>query len=136
MRRYTLGLCTVLLALLLSIFWWGFRPYDERTQLVFNQNYGTITSGTKLGVRVGGTWEDADNAIRRQFRPDNVLWQSGVCMGDGSDGEFSRTPVLLGRATVSYRDRSWQNGVITLCLQDGVVSSVAWHYPGPFYIDL
>ena len=51
-------------------------------------------------------------------------------------GLSSDEPILTGYARVSYRDGSWRNGVVTLELQDGRVTELAWHYSGPFYIDL
>ena len=137
MRRYTLLIAGWLAALLAVIFWFGFRPNDERTQLVLRDSYGRVTSGTKLGVTVGEPWGQADATIRSFFEPRYVLWQTGKHRNDGGDGvRISDTPILTGQSQVSYRDSSWRDGVVTLGLTDGRVVEITWHYPGPFYIDL
>ncbi len=137
MRRYTLFLTGLLAVLFGALFWFGFEPTDERTQLVLRNSYGQVTSGTKLGVTIGEPWSRADATIRSLFTPANVLWQTGSYVGEGGQGvQLGRTPVLSGESRVSYRDRSWRNGVVTLDLVDGRVVRIIWHYPGPFYIDL
>lgn len=115
---------------------WRLALKDERTQLVLGDQYGVVTSGTRLGVRIGDPWRKADATLRSQFEPEYVLWQAGETHGAGGGFTFPGGPVLTGKAEVSYRDRSWRNGVVTLGLSDGRVVSIAWHYPGPFYIDL
>jgi len=110
---------------------------DERAKLVVGDSYGRITSGSKLGVSVGERWETADSTIRHLFQPSYVLWEPSYVRRNGRIVESSRgKPVLQGVASVSYRDPSWRNGVVTLDLIDGRVVRITWHYPGPFYIDL
>lgn len=143
MRRYVLLLAAALVAFLAAIFWFGVQPMDERTQLLFNQSSGTITEGAMLGVTVGDSWTDADAALRRRFKPDYILWQS---YRQGTEREsvplrsnpvvVGHDPILVGDAAVSYRDKSWRNGVVTLRLTDGVVRAIEWGYGGPFYVDL
>jgi hypothetical protein len=105
--------------------------------MVLHNQYGRATSGTKFGVTVGMLWLPADGAVRRHFAPGYVLCLTGtpeqLHRGGGASCE---TPPLSGFAEVSYRDRTWRNGVITLTVNDGRVTEIAWHYPGPFYIDL
>lgn len=143
MRRYVWFLAIALIALLAAIFWFEVKPTDERTQLLMNQGTGTITEGTRLGVTVGDSWNEADAALRGLFTPDYVLWQGFQHPPDGVGSAVIRhpvtvghSPILVGDAEVSYRDRSWRNGVVTLRLADGVVTAVEWGYGGPFYIDL
>jgi len=110
---------------------------DERSQLMFQHPYGTIRSGAKFGVAIGEQWVQADATLRRRFTTLNDLeWDTGPCVGDAPRGEtLSFQPLLHGRANASYRDHSWQNGVITFCVQDGRVISITWDYVGPFYVD-
>jgi hypothetical protein len=104
------------------------RGGDARARLMLERPRGHITSGSVLGVEVGATERSADAAIRRLFTPSYVL-------RDGADG-LSRLPLPPGDAVVSYRDKSWRNGVVSLLLKDGRVIAVAWSYSGPLYIDL
>jgi hypothetical protein len=111
MQRYMLFLAAVLVALLLAIFWFGFEPNDERTQLVLHNSAGTIASGTKLGVRIGEPWAEADGEIRARFAPASVLWTHGRMVTDGGTGVYGGSvPVVVGEAQVSYKDDSWRSG--------------------------
>lgn len=139
MRRSRTILAVALVALLAGVIWFVIDPTDERTQLLFNQSHGTITTGTKLSVTVGETWGDADAAIRSVFTPAYApLWETKRDVAaDGSDNwRGASDPVLTGEARVSYRDRSWRNGGVVLDLSNGLVTAVHWNYGGPFYSDL
>jgi hypothetical protein len=123
-------LASALATLIAAIVVFGLEPTDERTQLLFREPQGAITSGAQFGVTIGEPWADADAALRARFTPDDVQWS----IDDGS--RISREPVLVGDAQVAYRDRSWRNGVVALDVSDGVVTAVHWRYDGPFYLDL
>lgn len=112
-------------------------PNEERTQLVFHDQYGEATTGAKFGVSIGSPWSRADATVRGLFAPVYVLCQTGT------EEDFARgggaacaTPPSSGLARVSYRDGSWRNGVITLKVSNGRVAGIVWHYPGPFYMDM
>jgi hypothetical protein len=124
------------LAGLASAAWMALEPTNERTQLLFNEPQGVVTSGSKLGVHIGDPWHKADAAILSQFEPRYVLWQVGESNGMGGGFTFPDGPVLTGEAEVAYRDGGWRNGTIALDLRDGRVVAITWHYSGPFYIDL
>lgn len=124
------------LAGLASAAWMGLEPRNERTQLLFNDPQGVVTSGSKLGVRIGDPWHKADAAIRSQFEPRYVLWQVGKTNRFGGNYTVRDGPVLTGQAEVSYRDGGWRNGTVTLDLRDGFVVAIIWQYYGPFYFDL
>jgi hypothetical protein len=82
-------------------------------------------------------WRDADEVVRSQFDPTYVLWWVGTEEEKARGaGTVAQSPVLSGPSQVSYRDKSWRNGVITLHLNDGVATEVSWWFGGPFYIDL
>jgi hypothetical protein len=134
MRARVLRIGAALLVLVGLV--WFIGPTDERTALVIGEQYGTISAGTKLGVTIGDPWPAADAALRRSFTPAYVQWLTGRHPQQGGNGvTLSDTPILVGDAEASYRDRSWRNGVVTLAVRDGVVMSLSWHYPGPFYFD-
>jgi len=112
-------------------------PNEERTHLVFHDQYGEITGGSKFGVAIGDAWPNADRAIRRLFDPGYVNCIEGteeLFMRGG--GKFCEVPPARGLASVSYRDETWRNGVITLTVSEGRVVKITWHYPGPFYVDM
>ena len=115
---------------------WALELRNERTQLLVNEPRGAVTSGSKLGVRIGDPWPRADTTIRNHFQPRYVFWQVGESNGMGGGFTLPDGPVLTGKATVIYRDGGWRNGVVTLDLLDGAVVSIGWSYSGPFYIDL
>jgi len=104
----------------------------ERT---FGTLRGEIRTGGVVDIRVGQTWEEADSALRRNFKPDYVQWSNG-CSESGKDLDFADGPILNGRAEVYYRDRSSRNGGVFLCLTDGVVNSIGWSFSGPLFVDL
>jgi hypothetical protein len=127
MRRYL----ATLLAVGIVLAWFVVKPADERTQLVFRESHGAIAQGTRLGVAVGQTWNDADVGIRRQFKPSSVICYQQV----GESGtQFLRAPLLHGVSYVSYRDDSWRNGVVLLEFHNGRVARISWNY-APFAID-
>ncbi len=112
-------------------------PNEERTRLVFHDQYGEVTAGAKFGVAIGDPWPKADRAIRQLFEPGFVLCIEGteeLFMRGG--GKFCEVPPAKGLAQVSYRDETWRNGVITLTIFNGRVIKINWHYPGPFYVDM
>ena len=116
--------------------WIAMEPTSERTQLLFNDPKGVVTSESKLGVHIGDPWHKADATIRSQFQPRYVSWEVGESKGMGGGLAFPDGPVLVGKATVVYRDGGWRNGVVTLDLVDGSVVAIGWSYSGPFYVDL
>ncbi len=124
--------CVLALAVL-AAGWIYFWPHDERTTAALSNSSGKITAGRRFQVSVGDTWLRADQEIRSQFSPDYVLWETPS--PPPADSQTADSPVLAGSATVTYRDRSWRNGLITLTLHDGRVSQVMWNY-SPLYIDL
>ena len=131
------GLIALLsLAGVASAGWMAIEPNNERTQLLFNDPKGVVTSGSKLGVHIGDPWHKADATIRSQFQPRYVSWEVGELNGMGGGLAFPDGPVLVGKATVVYRDGGWRNGVVTLDLVDGSVVAIWWSYSGPFYVDL
>ena len=90
---------------------------------------GHITAGGRFGVSVGIPWADADAAIRRQFSPAYVLWQTGTPEQlERGGGHSPGGPVMSGEARVSYRDEARGNGVVTLFLRDGCVTGIGWSY--------
>lgn len=114
--------------------WW---PHSDLTKAGLNTEVGELTSGSRFGLRPGMPWREADQIIRSQFEPEFVLWWVGTEEEKARGaGKASSSPVLSGQSEVSYRDRSWRNGVITLRLNDGIITEVRWWYGGPFYIDL
>lgn len=120
-----------------ALVWAVSTSYDEPTKLYFDEPHGEVSAGGKLGVNVGDPWSRADRALRARFTPDYVLWQQGRYVDQGGTGvRLADDPILTGQAEVSYRDRSWRNGVVTLILRDGRVVAINWQYSGPFYIDL
>jgi len=113
--------------------WAAFGPLDERTALLLRQSHGSASAGSKLGVRIGATWGEADHTLRQH---------SGIGRADHRLGwsnerfvPFQDEPLLVGQSVASYRDTSWRNGVVTLLLDDGIVARVDWNYVGPLYID-
>lgn len=114
---------------------WG--PQDEASELYVHQRHGSVTEGAKLGVAIGTDWREADRILRRQFRPQYLLWHLGT-MEDYQNGRGHTVddPVLTGDALVAYRDGTWRNGVVWLELHDGRVTRIDWHYSGPFHFDL
>lgn len=138
MRRHRTILAIALAALIAGV-WFAIDPMDERTQLLFSENRGTATQGTKLSITVGETWGDADVVIRSLFAPGySPLWETkkDVTAGGSDNWRGASDPVLTGEARVSYRDRTWRNGVVVLDLNNGLVTAVHWNYVGPFYSDL
>ncbi len=122
-----------------AVAWLGavFAASDERLRLMAFGNSGTtLRNGGILGVRTGDQWAQADQTLRSVFRPVYVMWDVGVCTGDKSLGAHSDSPVLKGRAEVTYRDRSWHNGVVSLCLQDVKVAAISFSYVRPFFMDM
>jgi len=106
---------------------------------LFGGMSGEIRSGEVAGIRVGDEWASADSAVRKHFKPEYTLWLRGCrsdVMGRVGVEREERDPIFVGRAEIVYRDRSIRNGSVSLCLTDGVVSSVAWSYSGPLYVDL
>ena len=121
-----------------SIFAWvAWWPHSELTAAGLHTEAGKTSSGSKFGVRPGMSWREADQIIRSQFNPTNVMWIGGTeaVLARGG-GTYLSAPLLTGRAEVSYRDRSWRNGSIALVLVDGVVTEVRWWFGGPFDIAL
>ena len=124
--------CVLALAVL-ATGWFYLWPHDERTTAALHNSSGEITSGRRFGVSVGDSWARADQEIHSQFTPDYVLWET-----PSPPPAYSQTadrPVLVGDASVTYRDQSWRNGFVTLTLRDGRVRQVIWSY-SPLYIDL
>jgi len=123
-------------ALILSLIvggWFYLWPHDERTMAALHTSSGQITAGRRFGVSVGEGWAEADQDVRRQFNPAYVLWEKPL-----PAPAYSQTvngPMLVGNASVTYRDQSWRNGLITLKLREGKVVQITWNY-SPAYIDL
>jgi hypothetical protein len=113
--------------------WLYFWPHDERTFAALHSSSGEITKGRRFQVEVGDNWRLADHEIRSQFQPDYILWETPSPTPAYSQPADS--PVLIGDATVTYRDRSWRNGLVMLSLHDGRVIKIHWDY-SPLYIDL
>ena len=135
MRQSHMLLSGALLALTLFMAWEVRLSPDERTELVLFDQYGHVASGTKFGVTVGMTWSAADSAVRQLFTPGYVNCETETRGQTPYGGRaFCKAPPQSGFAKVSYRDQSWRNGVITLTFDDGRVTTIGWHYPGPFYI--
>jgi hypothetical protein len=112
--------------------WLYLWPHDERTTAALNTSSGQIAAGQRFQVSIGDSWEKADKKIRRQFNPSYTMWEK-----PSPPPAYSQTvdgPVLLGDATVTYRDQSWRNGTITLKLLNGRVVQISWSY-SPLYID-
>lgn len=132
-RVLTTGVIGVLALGLICAGWFDLWPHDERTSAALQNSAGTIDFGRRFGVKVGDGWKRADEEVRSQFTPGYVLWTTPrppPAYEQPVDG-----PVLVGDANVTYRDRSWRNGLITLKLHDGHVVQVTWTY-SPFYVDL
>ncbi|WP_426051932.1 hypothetical protein [Brevundimonas sp. SL161] len=115
--------------------WAKFGPLDERTAILVRQPHGSIEQGGKLGVDVGDTWSAADRALRQQGNIGKPFHKVGWSNEPNPFGQYLDEPVLVGEAQALYRDTSWQNGVVTLRLRDGVVVAIQWSYVGPFFID-
>ena len=114
--------------------WW---PHSDLTKAGLHTEHGELTAGSKFGVRPGMRWREADQTIRSQIEPTYVMWQVGSEEEKRRGaGRYPSSPVLSGPSEVTYRDKSWRNGEITLHLNDGVVTKVQWWFGGPFYIDL
>jgi hypothetical protein len=128
---------TLVLAVGSTAAWVAWWPHSDLTKAGLHTEVGNLTSGNRFGLRPGMPWQEADQTIRSQFEPAYVLWWVGTeeekARGAGS---LPSSPVLSGPSEVSYRDKSWRNGVITLRLYDGIVTEVGWSFGGPFYIDL
>lgn len=114
--------------------WW---PHSDLTKAGLHTEVGELSSGSRFGLRPGMHWREADEIIRSQFEPSYVLWRVGTEeeLARGG-GKYPSSPVLSGLSQVSYRDRSWRNGSITLQLNEGIVTEVSWYFGGPFYMDL
>ncbi|MBL8551686.1 MAG: hypothetical protein JNJ73_16990 [Hyphomonadaceae bacterium] len=88
--------------------------FDERARYVVGCN-PCMTEGSAFGVRVGESLEAATARL---------AWMSDPV-------EFpERDP-----PTVTFRDRSIYNGVVTIYHHDGKVVLIGWSYHGPFYVD-
>ena len=136
MRQRSLIAGTVVVALGLLLATCAYGPGDPRNDLV-GAGSKRIASGKMLGVSIGDQWKVADQRLWRQFGLGDTLWSTGKYVSEGGTGEkLGHSPVLRGEAEVSYRDRSWRNGVITLYLVDGRVAAIGATYVGPFYVDL
>jgi hypothetical protein len=103
---------------------------NKRTQLWLFHPKGSITQGSVLGVAVGDRWEKADRTLHSLFST-HAAWEAKACSDTARLPEFTYHPILNGPAVVRYRDHSWQNGVIYLCLSDGVVTGISWKYGLP-----
>lgn len=126
----------IMLAFAGGIIWWAkFGPLDARTAMLVRQPHGSIDAGTKLGVRVGATWSDADRILRQQPGIGRPFHKVGWSNQPNPYVQYLDEPVLHGEAQASYPDESWQNGVVTLRLEDGIVVGIKWSYVGPFFID-
>ncbi|WP_396593987.1 hypothetical protein [Brevundimonas sp. R86498] len=115
--------------------WAAFGPLDERTALLVRQPNGSIEQGSKLGVHIGNSWSDADRTLRQQANVGKPFHKAGWSNEPNPYVQFLDGPVLVGEAQALYRDTSWQNGVITLRLRDGVVVGIQWSYVGPLFVD-
>jgi len=130
-------LAIVVLVVGSSAAWVAWWPHSDLTRAGLHTEVGELTSGSRFGLRPGMPWREADQTIRSQFEPTYVLWWVGTEEEKARGaGRSPSGPVLSGPSQVSYRDKSWRNGVITLQLNDGVVTEVGWWFGGPFYIDL
>jgi hypothetical protein len=115
--------------------WAKYGPLDERTAILIRHPHGSIDQGAMLGVRIGDTWSEADQALRNQAGIGKPFHKAGWSNEPNPYIQFLDGPVLDGEAQASYRDKSWQNGVVTLRMKDGVVVGIRWSYVGPFFID-
>lgn len=115
--------------------WATFGPLDERTAIFVRHPHGSIEQGGKLGVHIGDTWSEADRALRQQANVGKPIHKAGWSNEPNPFVQYLDHPVLVGEAQALYRDTSWQNGIVTLRLRDGVVVGIQWSYVGPFFID-
>ena len=137
MRIFLWLVATVVIVVGSSAAWVAWWPHSDLTRAGLHTEVGELSSGSRFGLRPGMAWRDADEVVRSQFKPAYVLWWVGTEEEKARGaGKVSQSPVLSGPSQVSYRDKSWRNGVITLYLNDGVVTEVGWWFGGPFYIDL
>ncbi len=137
MRIFLWLLAAVVLVVGSATAWVAWWPHSDLTRAGLHTEVGELTSGSRFGLRPGMPWREADQTIRSQFEPTYVMWQVGTEEEKARGaGTYPSSPVLSGRSEVTYRDKSWRNGLITLHLNDGVVTEVHWWFGGPFYIDL
>lgn len=135
MRIWLIILASVL-ALAVGLAGWAkFGPLDERTAILVRQPQGSVEQGGKLGVHIGDTWIEADRALRQRANIGKPFHKAGWSNEPNPSVQYLNDPVLVGEAQALYRDTSWQNGVVTLRLRDGVVVGIQWNYVGPFFID-
>lgn len=142
MKRHIPTLVACLIALPIAVVAWLYLwPHTERTSAALNFSSGQIKSGHRFQISVGDSWTVADQKIRRQFTPSYILWEKGgpPPANGQTDSQADRRdvdgPLLVGDASVVYRDSSWRNGMITLELHDGRVTQIMWNYD-PLYVDL
>jgi len=131
-KSITIGAVVIAIAVVAGLLIVGLQ--DERTRVLLTAPRGQIREGTKFGVTVGDSWDEADRGVRSRFDPAFVTWTVGGC-GPSAERYADVIPALTGTATVSYSDPSWQHGWVDLCLRDGVVTEILWLYVGPFFID-
>lgn len=134
--RTWLTVLAIALALGLGLTGWAkFGPLDERTAILIREPHGSIERGSKLGVDIGDTWSEADRALRQQANVSKPFHKAGWSNERNPSFQYLDAPILIGEAKAIYRDSSWQNGVVTLRLRDGIVVGIQWNYFGPLYID-
>jgi hypothetical protein len=115
-----LAICAAVMFALLAL-WLLARPLDL-TILTFREPTGVIEIGSKFGVTVGATPEQARAALLSHgFGEAPAAFNSSVPQ---CGGRFVRE----GETLFAFADESWRKGMICVFVREDTVRAISWWF--------